>query len=111
MDRYSPADARTVLDAVSAEMASEIRKTFDFFSATSSEGPVDELVLSGGCALTPNLLQVLRDRFEVPTELMNPLRNIQFKESDFDGDLAAVDRADDGRRRGARHPQGGGLAR
>jgi type IV pilus assembly protein PilM len=85
VDRYSPADARPVLDAVSAEMASEIRKTFDFFSATSSEGPVDELVLSGGCALTPNLQPVLRERFQVPTELMNPLRRIQFKEGDFDG--------------------------
>jgi type IV pilus assembly protein PilM len=74
VDRYSPADAR-----------SEIRKTFDFFSATSSEGPVDELVLSGGCALTPNLQPVLRERFQVPTELMNPLRRIQFKEGDFDG--------------------------
>jgi type IV pilus assembly protein PilM len=86
VDRYSASDARPVLDTVSAEMASEIRKTFDFFSATSSEGPVDELVLSGGCALTPNLLQVLRERFEVPTELMNPLRQIHFKESDFNGD-------------------------
>jgi len=85
VDRYTAADARPVLDTMSAEMASEIRKTFDFFSATSSEGPVDELVLSGGCALTPNLLQILRERFEVPTELMNPLRRIQFKENDFDG--------------------------
>lgn len=86
VDRYSPGDARTMLDAVSAEMASEIRKTFDFFSATSSEGPVDELILSGGCALTPNLEQVLRDRFQVPTELMNPLRRVHFRESDFDSD-------------------------
>jgi type IV pilus assembly protein PilM len=86
VDRYSASDARPVLDTVSAEMASEIRKTFDFFSATSSEGPVDELLLSGGCALTPNLLQVLRERFEVPTELMNPLRRVHFKENDFDGE-------------------------
>jgi len=28
---------------------------------------------------------VLRERFQVPTELMNPLRRIQFKEGDFDG--------------------------
>ena len=49
------------------------------------EGPVDQLLLSGGCSLTPNLQQVLRERFQVPTELMNPLRRIQFKESDFDG--------------------------
>ncbi|HSS48655.1 MAG TPA: type IV pilus assembly protein PilM [Thermoanaerobaculia bacterium] len=86
VDRYAPADARPVLDAVSAEMASEIRKTFDFFSATSSEGPVDELVLSGGCALTPNLLQILRERFGVPVELMDPFRRVQVRESDFDAE-------------------------
>lgn len=80
---YSPADARKVLDGVSAEMANEIQKTFDFFGATSSEGPVDELVLSGGCALTANLQEVLRERFGVPTELLNPFRNVQFKDSDF----------------------------
>lgn len=84
VDRYTVSDARAVLDTVAAELASEIRKTFDFFSATSSEGAVDELVVSGGCALTPNLLQVLRERFEVPTELMNPLKRIHFRESDFD---------------------------
>ena len=80
---YSPADARKVLDGVSAEMANEIQKTFDFFGATSSEGPVDELVLSGGCSLTANLQEVLRERFGVPTELLNPFRNVQFKDSDF----------------------------
>jgi type IV pilus assembly protein PilM len=42
--------------------------------------------ISGGCALTPNLEQVLRDRFQVPTELMNPLRRVHFRESDFDSD-------------------------
>jgi type IV pilus assembly protein PilM len=80
---HSPVEARKVLDAVSGEMANEIQKTFDFFGATSSEGPVDELVLSGGCALTPNLMEVLRERFGVPTEPLNPFRNVQFKESDF----------------------------
>lgn len=84
--RYSLADAKPILDAVSEEMASEIQKTFDFFSATSSEGSVEELVLSGGCSLTPNLQQVLRDRFGVPTELLNPLRRVHYKESDFNGE-------------------------
>ena len=80
---YTASDARKVLGTISAEMANEIQKTFDFFAATSSEGPVDELVLSGGCALTPDLLEVLRERFGVPTELLNPFRRVQFKESDF----------------------------
>jgi type IV pilus assembly protein PilM len=86
VDRYSAADARPVLESVAAEMAAEIQKTFDFFAATSSEGPVDELVLAGGCSLTAMLQQVLRDRFGVPTELMNPLRRIHYKESDFNGE-------------------------
>ena len=84
VDRYGAADARRVLDGVSADMASELQKTFDFFAATSSEGPVDELVLSGGCALTPNLQQVLRDRFGVPVELLDPLRRVQYRDADFD---------------------------
>jgi type IV pilus assembly protein PilM len=91
VDRYTTADARPVLDAVSTEMAGEIQKTFDFFAATSAEGPVDELVVSGGCALTPNLLQILRERFGVPVELLDPFRRVQFRESDFDADwLRAV---------------------
>jgi type IV pilus assembly protein PilM len=84
VDRYQPSDARSVLDAVSGELASEILKTFDFFSATSSEGPVAEIVISGGCALTPNLQQVLRERFGVPTEMLDPLRRIHYREGDFD---------------------------
>jgi type IV pilus assembly protein PilM len=86
VDRFTASDARSVLDAVSSEMAGEIQKTFDFFAATSSEGPVDEIVLSGGCALTPNLQQVLRERFGVPIELMDPLRRIHYREGDFDRD-------------------------
>lgn len=84
VEGVTPADARQVLDSVSEEMSEELFKTFDFFSATASEGSVEELVLSGGCALTPNLVDVLRDRFSVPADLMNPLRHIHYKESDFD---------------------------
>ncbi len=80
----SPAEARAVLDAVSVEMAAEIQKTFDFFAATAAQETVDELVLAGGCSLTPNLPQILQERFGVPTELINPLRRVGFKESDFD---------------------------
>ena len=86
VDRYSASEARPVIDAVSGEMASEVQKTFDFFAATSAEGPVDELVVSGGCALTPNLLQILRERFGVPVELMDPFRRVQVRESDFDAE-------------------------
>ena len=87
----SPAEARAVLEAVATETAAEIQKTFDFFAATAAEDRVGRLMLSGGCALTPNLREVLEDRFGVPVELMDPLRRVRYKESDFDaGWLQAV---------------------
>lgn len=82
----TPAEAATILDAVSGDMAGEVQKTFDFFAATSAEGSIDEMVLSGGGALTPNLQQVLKDRFGLPVTLMDPLRRIEYKESDFPSD-------------------------
>jgi type IV pilus assembly protein PilM len=84
IDRYSAADARPILDGVSAEMAGELQKTFDFFRATTSEGAVDEIVLAGGGALTPNLPQILRERFGVPVEILDPFRRVHVKESEFD---------------------------
>ena len=81
---FTPNDARPVLDAISTEMAAEIRKTFDFFDSTSAEGPIDELMLAGGCALTPNLREVLRERFGAPTELMDPFRRISYLDSGAD---------------------------
>ncbi len=81
----SLAEARPVLDAVSGDMAAEIQKTFDFFAATAAEDTVSQLVLSGGCALTPNLQKILEEQFGVPTEFMDPLRRVEFSESNFDG--------------------------
>ncbi len=82
----SPAEARPVLDAVSREMAAEIQKTFDFFSATASEENVSQLMLSGGCALTPNLQKVLQDHFGVPADPLDPLRRIDIREGNFDAE-------------------------
>ncbi|MDH3404013.1 MAG: pilus assembly protein PilM [Acidobacteriota bacterium] len=81
----SPAEARPVLDAVSADVAAEIQKTFDFFAATAAEDSVSQLVLSGGGSLTPNLQHILEEQFGVPTEFIDPLRRVEFSESNFDG--------------------------
>ncbi len=85
VEKCSPAEARPVLDAVSSDMAAEVQKTFDFFAATAAEDSVSQLVLSGGCALTPNLQNVLEEQFGVPTEFMDPLRRVEYSESNFDG--------------------------
>ena len=63
-----------------------LKKQIPLVVFSRSQGPVDEIVLSGGCALTPNLQQVLRERFGVPIEVLDPLRRVHFREADFDRD-------------------------
>ena len=73
-----------VLNSVSEDLAAELQKTIDFFVATSSVDRLDRLVLAGGSAQILNLDEVLKERFQVNAEVMNPFRNIRYAESDFD---------------------------
>jgi type IV pilus assembly protein PilM len=73
-----------VLNSVSEDLAAELQKTIDFFVATSSVDRLDRVLLAGGSAQILNLDQVLKERFQVEVEVMNPFRNIRYSESDFD---------------------------
>ena len=73
-----------VLNSVSEDLTAELQKTIDFFVATSSVDHIDRVVLAGGSAQILNLDEVLRERFQVAVEVMNPFRNIRYSESDFD---------------------------
>jgi len=73
-----------VLNTVSEDLAAELQKTIDFFVATSSVDHLDRIVLSGGSAPTGRLSEVLKERFGVEVEVMNPFRNIRYSESEFD---------------------------
>jgi len=73
-----------VLNSVSEDLAAELQKTFDFFVATSSVDTLDRVVLGGGSAQVLNLATILKDRFQVNVEILNPFRNIRYSESDFD---------------------------
>ncbi|HVT43160.1 MAG TPA: type IV pilus assembly protein PilM [Thermoanaerobaculia bacterium] len=78
-----------ILNSVSEDFAGELRKTLDFFTATSGADRVDELVLAGGGATVLNLDSILRDKFALPVEIMNPFRNVTFSESEFNPEWIA----------------------
>ena len=73
-----------IINSVSEDLAAELQKTIDFFVATSSVDRIDRLVLAGGSAQILNLDEVLKERFQVDVEILNPFRNIRYSESDFD---------------------------
>jgi type IV pilus assembly protein PilM len=78
-----------ILNSVSEDFAGELRKTLDFFTATSGSDRVDEVVLSGGGSGVLNLDSILRDKFAMPVEIMNPFKNVTFNESEFNPEWIA----------------------
>ena len=72
-----------ILNSVSEDFAGELRKTLDFFTATSGADRVDEIVLAGGGSGVLNLDAILRDKFGIPVTILDPFRRIQVDESAF----------------------------
>jgi type IV pilus assembly protein PilM len=65
-----------ILHSVSDDLAQELQKTFDFFTATTSTEKIDQLFMAGGSSRIVNLDRQLKERFGMGVEIMNPFRQI-----------------------------------
>ncbi|HVA93877.1 MAG TPA: type IV pilus assembly protein PilM [Candidatus Dormibacteraeota bacterium] len=66
----------TILRSVTDILVLEIQKTFDFFRATATGESIQKIVVAGGSARVPGLMDILREEFGVPVEEMYPFRKI-----------------------------------
>src|SRR6266853_1904100 len=66
-----------ILRSVSDILTLEIQKTFDFFRATASGENIQRIVVAGGTARVPGLVDLLREEFAMPVEELNPFRKVQ----------------------------------
>jgi len=78
-----------ILNSVSEDFAGELRKTLDFFTATSGADRVDEIVLAGGGSGVLNLDATLRDKFGIPVVIMDPFKNVDVDEKEFNPEQLA----------------------
>ena len=62
--------------SVSDILTLEIQKTFDFFRATASGENIQRIVVAGGTARVPGLVDLLREEFAMPVEELNPFRKV-----------------------------------
>jgi type IV pilus assembly protein PilM len=67
----------TVITA-SEELISGLEVAFSYFKSTAKVPQVDWIVLSGGGALIPFLPEFIQSKLNVPIEIANPLRNIEY---------------------------------
>lgn len=80
----TPQSIQPVLTGVSEDVAAELQKTLDFFQATSGSDRVDSIAISGGTSKVAHLDEVLKEKFGLPVEIMNPFRSIAADERDVD---------------------------
>jgi type IV pilus assembly protein PilM len=87
-------DARHVIDSVTEIICLEIQKTYDFFKSTTTIDRIDRMIVSGGAAHTPGLIETLAGKFDVPVEKFNSFKKISFDPKRFAPSMIA-DRAPD----------------
>jgi type IV pilus assembly protein PilM len=75
---------------VNTELAGEIRRSFDFFRSSSHSDTIHRVLVSGGCARLPGLVEYLSENLEIPCEVSNPLRNIKADAKKFDPEYLKV---------------------
>ncbi|RJO63408.1 MAG: type IV pilus assembly protein PilM [Myxococcales bacterium] len=83
-DSVIPQEVERVIQEVSENLASEIRRSLEFFSATSQDGEIAKLYLCGGTAKISTLNKVLESRTGISVEVLDPFKNIRINESRFD---------------------------
>ena len=88
-DAVVPQEVERVIQGVAEQMAGEIQRSLDFYSATAADHRIARIYLSGGTARLPALVKAIEHRAAVPVEVMNPFRSIDVDHKKFDPALLA----------------------
>ena len=73
-----------VLKEVSEQIAGEIARSLDFYSAASPEAPINKIWLCGGSCRISGLSEAIAKNQNLPVEILNPFRNIEANPKLFD---------------------------
>lgn len=86
---HSFSDVEPIIEMVNAELAGEIRRSFEFYYSTSQHDTIHRMILSGGCALLSGLAGYLSSALELPVEIANPFEHIMADPKKFDAQYLA----------------------
>jgi type IV pilus assembly protein PilM len=91
------AEVDKIIQGTAEQLATEVRRSLEFFAASSSFGEIKKIHLSGGCAKIPMLPALIEERIGTSVEVFNPFTKIEYNTDEFSpeyirevGPLAAV---------------------
>ena len=67
------------------EIVSGLEMAFNYFKSQAKTDGIDWMVLSGGGALIPYLPEFLQSKLQIPLEIFNPLRNVEYDPERLEG--------------------------
>jgi type IV pilus assembly protein PilM len=76
IEGISQAEAAAVLNSASDDIITEISRSFDYFRDTTNYENIDEIILSGGVALTKDFDSLLAERVGINVKVAEPFKNI-----------------------------------
>jgi len=79
-----PQQVVQVVEAVTDSIAAEIQRSLDFYLATSGEGEISRIFVTGGTANLAYLAQAIERRARVPSEMWSPVERVQVEGKDVD---------------------------
>lgn len=69
---------KATIVTASEELIAGLEVAISYFKSSSGADKIDWIVLSGGGALVPFLPELLQAKMNIPIEICNPLRNIEY---------------------------------
>lgn len=76
---------RATVQSAADDLLTGLEVAFSYFRTLAKTDAVDWIVLSGGGALVPFLPECVQSKLNVPIEICNPLRNIEYDPELFGG--------------------------
>ena len=82
-----PQEVNGVISGVVDALAGEIQRSLDFYMATTNQGEIDRIYLTGGTANIPYMRSAIERRSRVQVELLDPFRRVLFDDQQFQQDV------------------------
>ena len=84
MPNVSPEARAAHIRSVSDILLLEIQKTLDFFRQSTATENIQQIYVAGGTARIEGLVDLLKEEFNIPVEIMNPFLRISVDPAKFD---------------------------
>jgi len=77
IENVSPEDAFSVIESASEEIIGDVNRSFEFYRSTELHQDINEVILSGGCALIKDFPRLFADKIGIETKVIEPFKNIK----------------------------------